>query len=119
MKRIKILDIFVIILLISISLFYFKLSKPSGKKELFLLLNNKTINLKFGNYKLNLYEKYKKHITIEVNNNRARIIKSDCINKICIKKGWISNCGESAICLPNKTAIQIKCEGQFIDAISQ
>jgi hypothetical protein len=119
LKKIKIFDFITITILIFISLSYLFIEKNDGSKKILLIVENKTKTLKHGKYKYNLKKDFKKNIIIEVDNYKARIIKSDCINKICIKTGWIEKCGESAICLPNRTAIQIQCEKNDIDAISR
>lgn len=67
----------------------------NGKKFQYSLYLNKEIILKNGN------------IIIEITDNRVRVKKSDCPDKLCVKKGWIKNPGEFIICMPNKLVIQI------------
>ncbi len=119
LKYFKTFDIIVIIFLLIASVLYGKINKYSNNKTIVLTVENKTKVLKFGHYKYNLNKDFHKNITIEIDNRKARFIHSDCMNKICIKTGWIEKCGESSVCLPNKTAIQIKCEENDIDGISR
>ena len=44
---------------------------------------------------------------IEVKNGRARIIRSPCKNKICIKSGYIRYADRLAACIPNRVVIRI------------
>ena len=48
------------------------------------------------------------NITFERKDNRIRIISSDCPDKICKKTGFISDCGETIVCMPNKIIVEIK-----------
>jgi hypothetical protein len=57
------------------------------------------------------------HTEVEIKDGKIRIKKAPCRDKICIKQGWISNSGESLICLPNKVMVYITGEARY-DAIS-
>lgn len=46
--------------------------------------------------------------TILIKNNAIQIIKADCRDSICIKKGIVSKVGDSIVCLPHKLIIEIK-----------
>ena len=119
MKIIKPLDIVIIFSLFVISVLpIFFYSSDSGKKEFYLLLDNKVIYLDKKNSILDLSE-YGKNVKIEILEEKLRFIESDCRDKICIKTGFISKCNDVAICIPNKVALQIKCQKSDFDAISQ
>ncbi|MEA2104655.1 MAG: NusG domain II-containing protein [Candidatus Cloacimonadota bacterium] len=45
---------------------------------------------------------------LEVNDNRIRVIKSDCKKQICIKQGWIKTTNDIIVCVPNRTIIYLK-----------
>lgn len=45
---------------------------------------------------------------IEIKDQSIRIIDADCPDKICIKSGFISESGQSLVCLPHKLMIEIK-----------
>lgn len=44
---------------------------------------------------------------IEVKNGHARIIRSPCKNKVCIKSGFIRYADRLAACIPNRVVIRI------------
>ena len=46
--------------------------------------------------------------TILVEKDKISIIDADCPDKVCIKTGWISDAGESIVCLPNKLIVSIE-----------
>lgn len=48
------------------------------------------------------------NVTFEIKDNHIRVVASDCPDKICKNKGFISKSGESIICMPNKIIIEIK-----------
>lgn len=55
---------------------------------------------------------------IEVDSGNIRFVDADCPDKICVKSGWISKSGESAVCLPHKTIINIEGRNSKYDQIS-
>lgn len=57
------------------------------------------------------------HTEVEIKDGKIRIKKAPCRDKICMKQSWISNSGESLICLPNKVMVYITGEARY-DAIS-
>lgn len=52
---------------------------------------------------------------IRVENGRIRIIDADCPDKLCVKTGWITESGQSVICLPHKLIIKIQGGSKEID----
>ena len=44
---------------------------------------------------------------IEVKKGRARIIRSPCKNKVCIKSGYIRYADRLAACIPNRVVVRI------------
>ena len=48
-----------------------------------------------------------RNISLEIKNKEIRFISSDCPNKLCVNTGFISKKGETAVCLPNKTAVTV------------
>lgn len=55
--------------------------------------------------------KINENIIIEIKDNKVRFKHSDCPDKICINTGWLSQPGQTAVCLPNKMSVIIKAEG--------
>lgn len=52
---------------------------------------------------------------ILVEKGRIRFEKADCPNLDCVRTGWISRKGASAVCLPNRTSIRIEGESEKVD----
>lgn len=46
-------------------------------------------------------------IRFEVKDQRIAFAASDCPDQICVHAGYLSQTGQSAACLPNKTSIRI------------
>lgn len=46
----------------------------------------------------------------EINDGKIRIKDAPCNDKICVNTGFIGNCGESIICIPQKLIITIEGE---------
>ena len=53
-------------------------------------------------------------VKIEVSNNQIRVVEENSPRHLCSKQGFISNSGQSIICLPNKIIIELPNEN--IDA---
>ena len=45
---------------------------------------------------------------LEISGGRVRMIDSACPDKLCVHAGWISDPGESIVCLPNRVVIEVK-----------
>ena len=58
--------------------------------------------------------------TIKIDHGAARVIHSDCPEKICIKTGKIQRAGQVIVCVPNRVVVTIegKRKNQF-DVITQ
>ena len=55
---------------------------------------------------------------VEVKNKRARIFRSPCKNKVCIKSGYIAYADRLAACLPNRVVVRIEGASQRgVDAV--
>lgn len=48
------------------------------------------------------------NMRLAIENGRIRVLESDCPRHICIHSGWISNPGQTIVCVPNKTIIEVK-----------
>ena len=44
---------------------------------------------------------------VEIKNGRARILRSPCKNKVCIKSGYIRYADRLAACIPNRVVVRI------------
>lgn len=48
------------------------------------------------------------HNSIRVEKGKIRYEDSDCPNLVCVNTGWLTKYGDIAVCLPNKTIIDIE-----------
>jgi hypothetical protein len=106
----KALDLLCILATITLAVLF--IIRPNGDgemKHLVLLHGDNSTELAWEKQSLNLYELTGKNISIEVETQRARVLHSDCPDKVCVKTGWVSACGELAACLPNRVALYIDC----------
>ncbi|RQW24595.1 NusG domain II-containing protein [Rhodobacteraceae bacterium CH30] len=55
---------------------------------------------------------------IEVHNGRARIGSDPGARQYCVKQGWLDKAGQSAICLPNQTSIELGNGVAHYDSLS-
>ncbi len=56
---------------------------------------------------------------IEIKGWKVRMVEAFCPDKLCVKQGWISNPGQSIICVPNEVVLYFDAaEANFIDAIT-
>ncbi|MCD6170047.1 MAG: NusG domain II-containing protein [Candidatus Latescibacteria bacterium] len=55
---------------------------------------------------------------VKVEKGKARIIRSPCPRKLCLRMGSISKAGEMVVCVPNKVVVRIKGK-QEIDAVTE
>ena len=46
----------------------------------------------------------------EVKSGKIRVSESDCKNHVCMQEGWISNPGQSIVCLPNHVIVEIPAD---------
>jgi hypothetical protein len=56
---------------------------------------------------------------LEICQNRIRIKKSDCPRQVCVHQGWAKYEGESIVCVPFKTLIEIQSNAKpVVDAVA-
>ena len=51
------------------------------------------------------------HVTLRVEPGKICFAASDCPDGLCVKAGWISRAGETAICLPERVSVRVTGEG--------
>ena len=57
-------------------------------------------------------------MVLEVLNNRVRVLRSDCPRQFCVHQGWATVEGETIICVPHKTVIEVKSTARpMVDAV--
>lgn len=113
--KMKFLDIIFIVVLLISSLILIFLPYGKGSKSLILLHFDKEIILPFDDGIIDLNKFINANMLIEVKNKKVKVVSSDCRDKICVNYGEISSCGESIVCLPNKVAIKIVCDGEIYE----
>lgn len=67
----------------------------------------KTLSLRSGSEELEV-EGYQGTSYVQVSDGRVRMLDSACPDKLCVRSGWISQPGESIVCLPNRVVIEIR-----------
>lgn len=55
---------------------------------------------------------------VQIDAGRARVLDSPGPRKLCVRAGWLSRSGESAICLPNQVVVRIEGGQPMYDAIN-
>ncbi len=103
-------DKFLIALLLLLNLISFPLivSFHTKGKTLLIEIDNKELyRLPLSTERI-IHVKGRLGITeIEISDGRARITKSPCPNKICIRMGWINFSNGTSVCVPNRVVIRI------------
>ncbi len=47
-------------------------------------------------------------MAIKIEKGRVRVLESDCPKNICVHMNWISDVGQTIVCVPNKILIEIR-----------
>lgn len=55
---------------------------------------------------------------VEVEPGKIRFVDADCPDKVCVKTGWISEPGQTSVCLPHKVMIRIEGKTSGYDQLS-
>lgn len=55
---------------------------------------------------------------IEVRDGRIRVADSPGRQKLCVEMGWLSDGGESAICLPNRVVVRVESPQPRFDTVN-
>lgn len=81
----------------------------------------KTINLNTVKNSQELTIKYKENDfnKVKIEKGRICIMDANCPDKICVKKGWISEPGENIVCLPHRLIISIDGKNSKYDDITR
>ena len=58
------------------------------------------------------------HMVVEIKDNKIRVVSSDCLQQICVKKSWAWLVHDSIICMPNHIFISIEGDGPEYDVLS-
>lgn len=98
------LIVLVILFLIIEGLFFFK-SRKQGQ-----LIEITKDNQIYGYYSLNEDQiiKIDQENTIQIKNQKVKMIQATCPDHLCIKQGTIDKKGSTIVCLPHHLIIEIK-----------
>jgi len=55
--------------------------------------------------------------TVLVEKGRIRFEEADCPDLVCVKTGWLTKPGDTAVCLPNRVIIKIEGQNDEIDGV--
>jgi len=50
-------------------------------------------------------------IVVQAENGEARVLSSTCRDQVCVRTGWISGVGQTAVCLPYRVVLRIDAVG--------
>jgi len=74
--------------------------------DLDTVTQNQELKIPYGNDDYN---------TITIEPGRIKITDADCPDKLCVKTGWISQSGQTIVCLPHKLIIAIQGGSKTVD----
>lgn len=55
---------------------------------------------------------------VSVENRRVRVAKDPSPRQYCVKQGWLSQAGETALCLPNQVSVELAGASKAYDSLS-
>ena len=102
--------IVIIILIAWIILFIFSITKKKAKIDKVYYRNDLILNINLGIDKTYEVMGENGKVVIEVLDDKIRVVEENSPYHLCSKQGFISNAGQSIICLPNKIIIKLPNE---------
>jgi hypothetical protein len=55
---------------------------------------------------------------VQVADHRVRIERDPGPRQYCVRQSWLQQTGQAAVCLPNRTSIELQGQGGGIDTVS-
>ena len=55
---------------------------------------------------------------VSIRDRRVRVSRDPGPRQYCVKQGWLSRAGESALCLPNHVSVELKGSASPYDSLS-
>ncbi len=46
-----------------------------------------------------------------VEDGRIRVLASPCAQQVCVRRGWLRQVGDVAVCVPNRLVVRVEGEG--------
>lgn len=79
-----------------------------------------TVQGESASYELNEDQtlEIKPGVVIEIKDGQARFVQSPCRDQLCVNAGWLERAGDTACCLPERTAIERRGTGAEADGIA-
>jgi hypothetical protein len=108
-----------LILLSLLGIFLIKAFVPEGHTLVIELDNKPVYLLPLDKNRIVSVEGQLGKTTVEIRDNKVRILDSPCRNKLCIHQGWIKK--GTLVCLPNRVVVTIdrgKEKKDIIDAVT-
>lgn len=57
---------------------------------------------------------------VAVEEGRVRVLDSPCVQRICVRRGWLREVGDLAVCVPNRLVVRVEGEGKpSFDGVSR
>ena len=106
MPKLKWGDILIFLLVVSLAVTTFLFFRPEGAAAHATVSVDGTV---VRQIRLPSYETVHldNGVVIRFEGLRACIESSDCPDHTCVKNGWLTKAGQSSICLPNRTVLQM------------
>ncbi len=102
-----IISVLILLALISYIIFYIYGKNVSDATLAKILINGRHIKtISLDKDKIFIIDELT-NIKFEIKDKKIRFLESNCPDKICVNTGFIGIVGETAVCLPNATSIQI------------
>lgn len=55
---------------------------------------------------------------VAIENRRVRVASDPSPRQYCVKQGWLSSAGETALCLPNQVSIELAGASKLYDSLN-
>lgn len=115
------MDIFIGCLIILFSGFWLTMQSPSVKNKKKIVVYKDEVRLQeitLNKDRIISLEPHGVHMVMEIFNQTVRISSSDCLQQICVRKGWTGLVHDPIICMPNHITVIIEGDDPGYDAIT-
>ncbi len=80
-----------------------------GKKEAFIYHNNRLLEIhNLSQDRVISISDKGIQMMFKIDKGRIRVLESNCPKHVCVHTGWISNSGQTIVCVPNKLLVEVK-----------
>lgn len=95
--------------------FWFKPQDHGNSIAYIQIDNNVAYQINLNQDRFIILDEFDPPVEVEVRNHSIAIIRNDCVQKVCIKMGFVSQTGEMIVCIPKKILIFIPSHHQSRD----